>query len=328
MSSRLSGAAAGWIAAAFATFILMALPALAEFGHPAPGQMTLQSPATPVMEQIHDFYNLVNYIIIAIAVFVLILMIYVMVRFNERSNPEPDRVSHHTLLEVAWTVIPILILVVIAIPSFKLLRYQYSFPKPDITIKAIGNAWFWEHEYLDAGVTVSSNMIDDETVLKAKIGDEEFEKKYGALEGLARIKAVHDGSKAAWAENSQPRQLAVDAEVVLPVNKTVHLLVTSNDVIHQWSIPSFGAKTQAVPGRINATWFKPTVVGMFYGQCQVLCGKNHFAMPIAIRVVKQETYDAWLEAQKAGDTAKAKEVLSSEAKPAKPAAAVAQVIAN
>jgi cytochrome c oxidase subunit 2 len=258
-----------------------AAPALAVEGHAVPGQLNLPAPATPVMREIVAFHDFINPIIFLIALFVLALMIYVMWRFSEKKNPTPSTTTHNTLLEVAWTVIPILILVAIAIPSFKLLHLQYSYPKPDLTIKATGNAWYWSHSYPDhGGFEFDSNMLSDEDV--------------------AAIKAK--GIEA-------PRLLAVDNPVVVPVGKVVHVLVTSNDVIHNWTVQPFGSKIDAVPGRITSTWFKAEKEGMFYGQCSELCGLNHAFMPIAVRVVKEATFNEWAEAMKAKDKKKAKQIL-------------------
>ncbi|MBA4130112.1 MAG: cytochrome c oxidase subunit II [Hyphomicrobium sp.] len=273
------------ILAAIAGAFGAADPALAVQGYSEPGQIGLQRPVTEVARDIHSFYDLVNIIIIAITLFVLGLMLYVMVRFRESKNPVPSKTTHNTLLEVAWTVVPILILVAIAIPSFKLLMLQYTYPKPDVTIKAIGNAWFWEHEYPgttpeDKTFTVTSNMLSDEEVAE---------------------KAKATGLPV-------PRLLSVDNEIVVPVNKVVHMLVTSNDVIHNWTIPSFGSKIDAVPGRLTSTWFRAEEQGIFYGQCSELCGMNHAFMPIAVRVVSQDVYDQWTAALKAGDRKKAKEI--------------------
>jgi len=239
--------------------------------------------------------------------------------WDERANPVPSKTTHNVLLEVAWTVIPIAILVFIAIPSFKLLNLEYAYPKPDLTIKATGNAWYWEHEYLDhKGITITSNMINDEDVVKAAIGDKEFNAQFGRLEdgSLERVKAVHEASLPIWAkrhaENGESRQLAVDNEIAVPVGKVVHLLVTSNDVIHSWTIPAFGSKLQATPGRVAASWFRPEKVGMYYGQCSVLCGKNHSGMPIAVRVVPEAVFNDWMAALEAKDGKKAKAILKDE----------------
>lgn len=333
MLRRLFGAAAVRAAAlkaaalAVVTGVLLS-PAHAGLGAPSDGELGLQLPATELMEKLHNVYDLVNIVIIAIALFVLFLMLYVMYRFNEKRNPTPSRTTHNTLLEVAWTVIPILILAGISIPSFRLLYDQYSFPKPDLTVKAIGQAWAWDHEYVDNGFTVSSNAISDEDVLKEKLGDEAFSQQYGALEGVARNKALYDGALAVWAERKELRKLAVDNDIAVPVNKVVHLLVTSQDVIHSWTIPSFGVKMQAVPGRTAAVWFKPHTVGTYHGQCSVLCGKLHSAMPITVRVVEQPVYDAWVEALKAKDRKKAKEILKADADRNAATASVAMTTAN
>jgi cytochrome c oxidase subunit 2 len=274
--------------AAFALAAVVALlgvfdPVMAAMGHSEPGQMVMQDAASPIAEEIHSFYDFVNIIIIAIAIFVALLMVYVMYRFRESANPTPSVTTHNTLLEVAWTVLPIFVLVAIAIPSFKLLHNQYTFPKADLTIKATGNAWFWSHAYPDQGIEeFVSTMLDDATTAQLR----------------------SEGKDA-------PRLLAVDNEVVVPLNKVVHVLITSNDVIHNWTIPGFGSKVDAVPGRVTATWFKATREGVFYGQCSELCGLNHAFMPIAVRVVKDDVFARWVEAKKTGDDAKVKEVIGA-----------------
>jgi cytochrome c oxidase subunit 2 len=264
-------------AAALAIVFLAASSAWAGMGQPTPGQMGLQGAASPVSAEIHTFYNFVNIIIVAITVFVMLLMLYVMYRFNERSNPNPSRTAHNTVLEVAWTVIPILILVAISIPSFRLLHLQYSYPKADITIKATGYTWYWTHAYPDLGdFSFETRMLDD----------------------ASREELIAENIPA-------PRNLAVDNEVVVPVNKVVNVLVTAapDGVIHAWTIPSFGSKVDAVPGRVTTTWFKPTVEGIFYGQCSELCGKDHAFMPIGVRVVSEETFTAWSKAMQAANAA-------------------------
>jgi cytochrome c oxidase subunit 2 len=309
MFGALAIMAGACLAAAFGDFT----PALAALGQPTNGELSLQSSATTIMDQITTLFRTVNSILVIIVLFVLVLMLWVIYRFNEKRNPVPSRTTHHTMLEVAWTIVPILILVGIAIPSFHLLFNQYSFPKPDVTIKVTGNAWFWEHEYLDDKFTVTTNMVNDEDVLRAKIGDDAFEKKYGALNGVALTEALYKDSLPVWAEDHKLRRLAVDQEIAVPVNKVVDLLVTSNDVIHSWTIPSFGVKMQAVPGRTSAVWFKATKLGTFHGQCSVLCGKLHSAMPIVVRVVDQPVYDEWITAMKAKDRKKAQKILDDDA---------------
>jgi cytochrome c oxidase subunit 2 len=220
-------------------------------------------------KEIHKF-DFVNIIIVAITAFVMLLLLGKS-SFNERSNPTPSKSTHNTMLEVAWTVLPILILVAIAIPSFRLLHLQYSYPKADLTLKATGYTWYWEHGYPELGISFETRMLDDEA------------------------------RQALIAENiPAPRNLAVDNEVIVPVNKVVNVLVTAapDGVIHDWTIPSFGSKVDAVPGRITTTWFKATVEGMFYGQCSELCGKDHSLMPIGVRVVKEEVFAAWSDAMK------------------------------
>ena len=237
--------------------------ALAGTGQPSPWQMGLQGAASPVMEDITWFHDFLLYLITAITLFVLALLVYVAVRFNAKANPVPSRTTHNTLIEVVWTVVPVLILVAIAVPSFRLLFLQLHVPQADLTIKATGKQWFWTYSYPDAKIEFDSLMIAD----KDRKGD-------------------------------QPRLLAVDNEVVVPVNKVVHMLTTGADVIHAWAIPSFGVKIDAVPGRINETWFKATREGVYYGQCSELCGKDHAFMPIAVRVLSDRDYAAWLEQAK------------------------------
>lgn len=191
MSNRMFGAVAVLAAACLAVALGGLTPAMAGLGQPTDGQLGLQLSATPIMDQITSLFHIVNIIITIIVLFVLALMIWVMYRFNEKNNPTPTRTTHNTFLEVAWTIVPILILVGISIPSFHLLFNQYTFPKPDLTIKATGNAWFWEHEYVDDKVTITSNIVNDEDVLRAKIGDEAYDKKYGSLEGAELHNALY-----------------------------------------------------------------------------------------------------------------------------------------
>ena len=287
-----------WFAALFAVAVPTA--AQAGLGQPSPKQVGLQEPATEVAAEIVKFHDFVNYIIIAIAFFVLVLMIWVCIRFSEKANPTPSRTTHHTGLEVAWTVIPIIILIVIAIPSFKLLYLQYAYPKPDLTIKATAHMWFWEHEYLDHdGFKITSNMIKDEELLKEQLGDAGFAERYKGLEGTALSRRLYVDAAPIYKQKGLVRQLSVDNEIAVPEGKVVHMLVTASDVIHNWTIPSFGSKVDAVPGRVTATWFKATKRGMFYGQCSELCGKDHASMPIAVRVVSQKVFDDWAAAMRA-----------------------------
>ncbi|MGJ5035953.1 cytochrome c oxidase subunit II [Bradyrhizobium sp. HKCCYLRH3059] len=230
--------------------------AFAETGQPAPWEVKLQEAATPVMENITWFHGLLLTIITIITLFVLALLVAVVVKFNARANPVPSRTTHNTLIEVAWTLIPVLILVMIAVPSFRLLFLELDVPKADVTIKATGKQWYWSYAYPDNGKFEFDSLL---------------------------------------AQDKQPRLLAVDNEMVVPVNKVIRVQTTGADVIHSWAIPSFGVKIDAIPGRLNETWFKATKVGMYYGQCSELCGKDHAYMPIAVRVVSDQEFTAWVE---------------------------------
>lgn len=233
-------------------------------GQPDNWQLDLQPAVTAVARQMHEFDKLLLVIIITISIFVLGLLVYAMWRFNEKSNPTPAKFSHNTTIEVIWTVVPLLILVVIAIPSFRLLYAQYEFPKADVTVKATGRQWYWSYQYPDHGnFNFDSMMVED--------GD---------------------------LKPGQPRLLAVDNEIVVPVNKVVHVLITSSDVIHSWTIPSFGVKMDAVPGRVTRAWFKAEKTGVYYGQCSELCGSRHAYMPIAVRVVSEQEFSSWLDSAK------------------------------
>jgi len=251
---RLSARLVGLTAAALS--LLPGGAAYAEMGQPAPWEMRLQRAVTPVMENITLFHSWLLGIITVITLFVLALLVYVAVKFNARANPVPSRTTHNTLIEVAWTLIPVLILVAIAVPSFRLLFLELDVPKADITIKATGKQWYWSYAYPDNGKFEFDSLL---------------------------------------AQDKQPRLLGVDNEMVVPVNKVIRVQTTGADVIHSWAVPSFGVKMDAVPGRLNETWFKATTVGMFYGQCSELCGKDHAYMPIAVRVVTDQEFAAWVE---------------------------------
>ena len=231
---------------------------------PKEWQLGFQNPASDGMRDIVNFHdNLLLPIIIAISVFVLFLMIYACVRFRASINPNPSKTTHNVAVEVLWTLIPCLILIVMAVPSFKILYKQDTIPKAEVTIKAIGYQWYWGYEYPDENIIFESYMIKEDDL-----------------------------------KENQPRLLAVDNEVVVPVNKVVKVLITANDVLLAWALPSFGVKRDAVPGRINETWFKAEKVGTYYGQCSELCGIQHAFMPIAVRVVSEEDYAEWLSGAK------------------------------
>jgi cytochrome c oxidase subunit II len=234
--------------------------ALAALGHPVPWQMDLQDSATPVMDEISEFHYFLLWVIGVISVFVLALLLIIIVRFNARANPTPTRTTHNTPLEIIWTIVPVIILAVIAVPSFRLLFVELDVPHPDLTIKATGKQWFWSYAYPDNG-----NFEFDSLMVQTKD-----------------------------LKPDQPRLLTVDNEVVVPVDKVVHVLVTGADVIHSFTVPSFGIRIDAVPGRMNETWFKATKTGMFYGQCSELCGKDHSFMPIAVHVVSESDFNAWV----------------------------------
>ena len=227
---------------------------------PKDWQITFQEAASENMTMITDFNNFLLILMTAISVFVLGLMLYVMVRFNARANPEPSTTTHNTLVEVVWTVVPIVILVVIAIPSFRLLYFQRDIPEADMTVKAVGYQWYWGYEYPDHGdFAFDSLMLSEE-----ERGD-------------------------------QPRLLATDTAMVVPVDTTVRVIVTAADVLHAFAMPAFGLKMDAVPGRLNETWFKAEKTGTYYGQCSELCGIRHAFMPIRIEVVSKADFALWVE---------------------------------
>jgi len=245
------------------TFIACGGVAWAGIGQPSPWQLGLQGSATPVMDDIVWFHNFLIWLIVAIALFVLVLLLLIVVKFNARANPVPSRTTHNTTIEIIWTVVPVLILVTIAVPSFRLLFYELNVPKPDLTVKVTGKQWFWSYSYPDSKFEFDSLMIQDKDL------------KPGQL-----------------------RLLSVDNEMVVPVNKVVRVEVIGADVIHSFSVPSFGIKIDAIPGRLNETWFKAEREGTYYGQCSQLCGRDHAFMPIEVHVVSEQAYTAWLDQAK------------------------------
>ena len=267
----------------------LAFPALAsaEAGKAVPWQLGLQDAVTPVAEGIHWLHNYLLAVITIIVLFVLALLVIVMVKFNAKANPVPSKTTHNSLIEVIWTVVPVLILVSIAIPSFRLLYLQRDIPQADMTIKVIGNpGWNWTYQYPDLGVdeaTKEANVSFDANLLP-----EEDAKKAGA-----------------------PYLLATDVPVVVPVGKTIKLIVTSDPVgiIHAWTVPSFGVKIDAIPGRLNEDWFRAEKEGVYYGQCSELCGQNHAYMPIEVHVVSQGDFDTWAAKVKTAGVEKARDFL-------------------
>ncbi|MEI9803777.1 MAG: cytochrome c oxidase subunit II [Pseudolabrys sp.] len=237
--------------------------ALAASGQPEPWQLGLQQGATPVMDDIIWFHNFLVWLIVAISVFVLALLVIIVVKFNVRANPVPSRTTHNTTIEVIWTVVPVLILVMVAVPSFRLLFLELNVPPADVTVKATGKQWFWSYSYPDSKFEFDSLMVAEKDL-----------------------------------KPGQPRLLAADNEMVVPVNKVVRVITTGSDVIHSFAVPAFGIKIDAVPGRINETWFKAEREGIYYGQCSELCGKDHAFMPIQVHVVSDKEYTAWLEQAK------------------------------
>ena len=225
------------------------------------GRLGLPEQVSPIGQEAYWFHETILMpLIIVISVFVLLLLLWVVVRYNRRANPTPSRNTHNTMLEIVWTLVPVLILVVIAVPSIRLLAHQYNPPAADLTVKVIGNQWYWEYEYPDHGVSLVSNMLPDDEADR----------------------------------RGEPRQLAADERMVVPVGAVVKLIVTSNDVIHAFGVPAFWAKIDAVPGRLNETWFRADRPGVYYGVCYELCGARHGYMPIAVEVVSREQFDRWI----------------------------------
>jgi cytochrome c oxidase subunit 2 len=226
-----------------------------QLGQPAPWEFRLQESASPVMDSIASFHDYLSVLITVITLFVLVLLAIVVVKFNAKANPVPSKTTHNTLIEVAWTLIPVLILVSVAVPSFRLLFQELDIPKADLTVKATGKQWYWSYAYPDNGKFEFDSLL---------------------------------------AADKMPRLLGVDNELVVPVNKVIRVQVTGADVIHSFAVPAFGIKIDAIPGRLNETWFKATKTGMFYGQCSELCGKDHAFMPISVRVVTDQEFAAWV----------------------------------
>lgn len=256
-TKALSRISAGFAAA-------LSLPTLAAAAVPEPWQFGFQPPATPVMRDIQDLHNLLLIIITVITLFVLALLVYVVFRFNAKRNPVPSRTAHNTLIEVLWTVLPVMILVVIAVPSFKLLYFMDRTSTPELTLKVTGHQWYWSYQYQDNGDFSFDSLLVPTDQLKP----------------------------------GQRRLLEVDNQVVVPVDTNIRVLVTSDDVLHAWAVPAFGVKIDTVPGHLNETWMRIERVGTYYGQCSELCGVNHGYMPIAVKGVSKEEFKAWTEEAK------------------------------
>lgn len=230
---------------------------------PKPWQIGFQPAASPIMERLTDMYNLLMIIITCIAVLVTGLLLIVIVRFRESKNPEPAHFSHNTLLEIVWTLAPVLVLIVIGIPSLKLMYFSETIPEASIVVKAIGRQWYWNYQYPDQGIEFDSRMVETKDLKP----------------GMVRL-------------------LSTDNPIVVPVGETVKVLVTADDVLHSFAVPALGVKRDGVPGRINETWFRISKEGIYYGQCSELCGKDHGFMPIEIHAVSKDAYTAWVHKQK------------------------------
>ena len=273
-------------ASVVASAMSVAGAAYAAVGAPHAGAVDFQEPATEIMREIADFHTFLLWIIVAISAFVLALLLWVIVRYNRRANPTPKKFTHNLFVEVVWTVVPVLILVVIAWQSFPLIYKQERIPEAELTLKVTGNSWFWNFEYPDQGVTIAANLLPEEE---------------------ARAQG-------------RPYLLATTEPLLVPVDTTVRVLVTSNDVIHAFAVPAFGVKEDAIQGRVNETWFNVEREGVFYGQCSELCGVNHAYMPIEIHAVSRAEWEQWVAAQ--GGTLVSNETPAAPAteQPAAPAA--------
>jgi cytochrome c oxidase subunit 2 len=252
------------LTALLAALLLPGGAALAGLGQPTPWEIGLQDSGSPVMDDVVWLHDFVLWIITAITIFVLALLVIIIVKFNAGANPTPSRTTHNTVVEVLWTVLPVMILVIIALPSFRILFFQLNTPPADLTIKATGVTWNWKYDYPDNGDFEFDSLMQPEKDLKP----------------------------------GQPRLLTVDNEMVVPVDKVIRMQVTGFDVIHSFAVPSFGIKVDAIPGRLNETWFKATKEGWYYGQCSELCGKDHAFMPIAVHVVSDAEFTTWIEEAK------------------------------
>lgn len=250
------------IAAMVAVVLTFGFSALA--GEPVDGGLNLQPAVTSSAQRIHDFHDMLLVIITGIVIFVFVLLAFVVLRFNAKANPTPSKTTHHVLLEIIWTVVPVVILIIIAVPSFKILYQNDKIAEPEMTLKVTGYQWYWGYEYPDhGGITFNSYMVPEADL-----------------------------------KEGQKRLLSTDNVVVLPIETNIAVLVTANDVIHSWAVPAFGVKIDAVPMRTNETWFRIEKPGVYYGQCSEICGKDHAYMPIEIHAVTKEEFAAWIEKAK------------------------------
>lgn len=283
-----------FIAATFVGLTAFAGLALAEQGRVGMAhdkQINFQTPVTEVMREIMWLHEVIMIIITLIVLLVMGLLLWVMIRYNHRTNPTPSKTTHNTLLEIVWTIIPVIILVYIGVYNIKLLYKQDVIPEADLVITVTGHQWYWTYNYPDQGLEFDGFMLD-RAFFDPDRSPEVQQQREAAIEDLQVLLG-----RAGPIEIH--RLLDTDTRVVVPVNTTVKVLVTADDVIHSWTIPSFGFKIDAVPGRTNETWFKVDEVGTYYGQCSELCGINHSFMPTVIEVVSQEDFDAWVIRAKA-----------------------------
>lgn len=247
----------------YLAFIILFATGAALASEPLPGQIYFQPAATPVMQQVEHLHDFLMVIMTGVVVFVVGLLAYVCLRYNARANPIPATFSHNVLIEIIWTIVPVILLIVIAIPSFRALYYAEKVPAADLTVKVVGYQWYWHYAYPDnGGFEFDSNIIADKDL-----------------------------------QPGQKRLLEVDNRILIPAGKVVRFVITAADVIHSFAVPSFGIKTDAVPGKINETWIKVDKPGVYYGQCSELCGVNHGFMPIAVEVVSEEEFEAWVVKQ-------------------------------
>lgn len=252
---------------ALVVLLLLCSPALAGMvGMPHPRQLGFQAPATPMKEWMEHFHYGLLFLITGIAGFVMLLLIYVMVRFNEKANPTPSQTTHNTPLEMIWTGLPVVILLFMVVPSMQMLYFVDRTKDAEMTLKVTGNQWYWSYEYPDHGdISFSSNLVTEETLKKNK--------------------------------DPRPRLLATDNPIVLPVDTNIRLLITASDVLHSWAVPAFGVKLDAEPGRLNETWVRIDKEGVFYGQCSELCGQGHGFMPIEVHAVPKAEFAKWVHEQ-------------------------------
>lgn len=249
---------------ATAALVAVALPALPAAAEPRPWQINLPPPGSPVMDGIENLSNYLNLVLLGVVVLVFGTLIFIVVRFRAGRSPTPATWAHHTGIEIAWTLVPVLILLTIAVPSFRLLYFENAVPASDLTVKVTGHQWYWTVEYPDLGVAYDVNMVPDEAL-----------------------------------KPSQPRLLTADANMVLPAGRPVRVIVTADDIIHSFAVPSLGLKTDGVPGRLNETWVQVTEPGLHHGYCAELCGVRHAYMPVTVEAIGADRFEAWVAERRA-----------------------------